>query len=225
MKPSNKILIITIILSAAIIFIIPAAVNIQYANGRDALDTTRVYRTLQPFKTVLIKGVTNCLIVPSDSFRIASSKKYMSEVLNMRLRDTLSLALHPTSQSDSTEVILYLPVDMVGVIISYSSNIRLRGQIRPDEKPSYHLQLHNSTVSLAPFRLRQFFNRLVVDDRENSSLVIPDFHHVDDLSLTNISNTSISPRAEIATLKTTFKSKDSVQMTRGNGRTEITSNP
>src|SRR5882762_9392784 len=176
MKSSNKVLITTLLLSAAVIFIIPAAVNIQYSNGRDARDTTHVYRTLHPFKTILIKGISNCLIVPSDSFRIASSKKYMSKVLAVRLNDTLSMALQGINPSDSTEVILYLPVDKVDMIISYSSNIRLRGQIRPDEKPSYHLELYRSTVSLAPFRLRQFFHRLELDSRENSSLIIPDFN-------------------------------------------------
>jgi len=224
MKPSNKVLVVTLLLSAAVIFVIPAAVNVQYSNGRDARVTTQVYRTLHPYKTILIKEIHNCLIVPSDSFRIASSKKYMSKILDISLSDTLSLALHGI-QSDSTAVILFLPIDKVDMIISYSSTIRLRGQIRPEVKPSYHLHLHNSTVSLAPFRLRQFFHRLELDGWENSSLTIPDFNHIDDLSLKNINKTSISPRAEIATIKTTFDSKANVQMTRANGTTEITGNP
>jgi hypothetical protein len=225
MKPSNKVLIFTLLLSASVIFIIPAAVNIQYSNGRDARDTTHVYRTLHPFKTILVRAIPNCLIVPSDSFRIASSKKYMSKVLDLSLSDTLSIALHGINPSDSTEVILYLPIDKANAIISYSSHIRLRGQIRPNEKPSYHLELHGSTVSLAPFRLHQFFNRLELDGWENSSLIIPDFNHIEDLSLKNINKVSISPRAEIATIKTTFDSKASVQMTRANGVTEIKCNP
>jgi len=111
------------------------------------------------------------------------------------------------------------------MIISYASHIKLRGQIRPNEKPSYHLELHSSTVSLAPFRLRQFFHRLELDGRENASLIIPDFNHIDDLSLININKTSIGPRAEIANIKTTFDSKTNVQMTRANGTTEIAGNP
>jgi hypothetical protein len=225
MKPSNKVLIFTLLLSASVIFIIPAAVNIKYSNGRDAHDTSHVYRTLHPFKTILIKGISNCLIVPSDSFRVASSKKYMSSVLDISLKDTLSLALHGINPSDSTEVILYLPIDKVDMIISYSSSIRLRGQIRPNEDPSYHLVLHNSTVSTAAFRLRQFFNRLELEGRENSSLIIPDFIHINDLRLKNVNKTSIRPRAEIATIKTTFDSKANVQMARANGKTEITGNP
>lgn len=225
MKPSNKVLIFTLLLSASVIFIIPAAVNIQYSIGRDTFDTTHVYRTLHPFKTILIKEIPNCLIVPSDSFRIASSKKYMSKVLNISANDTLSLALHGINQFDSTEVALYLPIDKVEMIISYSSNIMLRGQIRPGEQPSYHFELHNSTVSLAPFMLHQFFHKLELEGWGNSSLAIPDFNHVNDLSLKNINKVSINPRSEIATIKTTFDSKTSVQMTRANGKTEITCNP
>ncbi len=224
MKPSNKVLIFTLLLSASIIFIIPAAVNIKYSNGRDTQDTSHVYRTLHPVKTILIKGISNCLIVPSDSFRIASSKKYMSSVLDISLKDTLSLSLQGINPSDSTEVILYLPVNKVDMIILYSSHIKLRGQIRPDEEPSYHLKLHRSTVSLAPFRLRQFFNRLELEGGENSSLIIPDFNHIKDLNLNNINKTSINPRAEIASIKTTFDSMTNVQMTRTNGITEIGGN-
>jgi len=174
MKPSNKVLTVTLLLSASVIFIIPAAVNIQYANGRNTIDTTHVYRALNPAKIILIKGISNCLIVPSYSFRVASSKKYTSEVLSGSSKDTLALTIKASARADSSEVIVYVPNNKVELIISYSSSIKLRGQIRrDDELPSYHFELHSSTLSLTSFKSHQFFNREELEDRLNSSLVIP----------------------------------------------------
>ena len=224
MKPSNKVLIVTLLLSALVIFIIPAAVTIQYTNGRNTMDTTHIYRTLHPAKTILIKGIPNCSIVPSDSFRIAFSKKYANDVRNISSKDTLRLTLEDVEHSDSTEVTLYVPIDKVDLIISYSSTLRLMGQIRPNELPSYHFELHSSTVSLPPSRLHQSFNRLELNG-ENSSLIVEEFNHIKELSMNNISKASISPRSEITDIKTTFNSKSNVQMIRTNGRTEITCNP
>ncbi len=225
MKMSNKVLIATILLSASIIFIIPGAVNIEYSSERHKIDSTHFYQVLNPAKTILIKNLPNCRIVPSGSFRIGFASNYMNEVLNLSSKDTLSLALKNSNLSDSSEVILYVPINKVDLIISYSSKIKLWGQLRRNEVPSYHLELHSSTVSLTPFSDHQFFDRLQVDDRQNSSIIIPAHNHIKDLILVNANKVSISPLAEISNVTTNFDSKASVKITRTNLGTEIHSNP
>jgi hypothetical protein len=223
MKQSNKVLIATFLLSALIIFIIPAAVNIQYLTGRNRPDGLHIYRTLDPFKTLIIKKLPNCLIVPSDSFRIGFSKKVEGYVSNSISNDTLFVTLKGAERSDSSEVILYIPINKVNLIGAYSSKIRLRGQIRPNETPSYHFELHNTILSLPRFIEHQSYNRLELDGWENSSLVISDFNHLKDLSLSNLEMVTISFQSEVTNLKTTFKSKANVQIIKTNTGTEIRS--
>jgi hypothetical protein len=223
MKHSNKVLIVIFLLSVSIIFIIPAAVNIQYSIGRNKQDGMHIYRTLSPVKTIMIKEIPNCLIIPSDSFRIGFSKQIVGKVANSVSNDTLSVTFKSGGHSDSSEVILYIPIDKVNLIVAYSSKISLRGQIRQNETPSYNFELHHTLIFLPRFIERQFYNRLVVDGRENSSLVVSEFNHVKDLTLNNIEKASISFLAEIANVKTNFDSKSNVQIIKTNAGTEITS--
>ena len=223
MKHSNKVLIITFALSLSLLFLIPAAVTIQYSAERNKPDDTRVYRTLNPFKAMVIKDVSHCLIIPSDSFRIGYPKQIMSHVADRISNDTLTVSVAGVASSDSSEVIVYLPVDKVNLIAAYSSTIRLMGQIRRDETPSYTFELHHTELLLRRNAQRQFYKRLVLDDREHSSLVIAGYNHIEDLTLNNLEKVSFSPYAEISNITTRFDAKANVQLVRTNTKTEMTS--
>jgi hypothetical protein len=227
MKTSNKILVITFLLSVSLIYALPVAVNIKYKNGDYSIagsdGVKYVNYSLSPGKLISIDGLKKCVIVPSDSFRIGISEGTQKFIMFKNSGDSLIIISKTGLQSDSSKVILYLPFTEVEKIISNQSSIELKGSFNKMPTPSYSIDLRRSHLSLQTSAVHQFFNRIHVVSYDSSSLAISKFNHIKELISLNLSQTNINSSTDIEAFQTRFDPKAIVDVTKNAKGIEINS--
>ena len=230
MKTSNLLLLVLFVISVSFISAIPLVVNMKL-KGRDFekdADAGRYdHRKFGAIKFVALKGLTNAVLIPSDSVEVEVETSQRESIVATRSGDTLFITNRSKTiiAANTPTCKVYLPV--VEHITCSDSRIELRGSVAPEWGRSYDLDLVNSQLviqgraaRLAPFR--QFFNQLVITGTDSSGISLSSQVGIRRLDLINVRNTLINGSSvDIEAITTTFDPKAVVKMKSVRGVVEI----
>ncbi len=234
MKTSNALLFLLFIISISFISSVPVVVNLKLRNRDFELDKDAGRYDLRKFGTVKfisIKGLSNSILIPSDSMAVEIGTAQGENIRTNRSGDTLFVSCLSRTNSglNIPDCKVYVPA--VERIICNDSHIELKGSFIREGARSYDVDLINSQLvlqgkdsQLAP--AWQFFDHLVVTGRDSSGISISPELQIRKLSLVNVRHTMIDgSRVAIDEINTTYDSKAIVKMKSLYGAIEISAVP
>lgn len=176
MKTSNLILVGLSL--AYLVFIGAIPITLRYKLGHNdfsVVNSSEAYpythHTVKKSEYIVLQGLTNCTIIPSDSLFLEIEKTASNRVDVIQRTDTLIIKDRQAEDKGSQKIRLYLPATQK--ITARNSTILLRGSLGA-KGVTYQFELTSSklftkVLAEAP-RIAQYLDELTVTGFKNSAL-------------------------------------------------------